>query len=67
MSRWVIFIKTQPKTIIKKEFYCDTYLMCIAKVKQYVDSYNLELLSLNLKKQENEFKCVIEYGLGVER
>jgi len=56
-------------TVIKKFIDLD-WLRCINKVRQFLDEYNLELISLNVERIQDKDKKIyyeaeIEYGLGV--
>lgn len=56
-------------TIIKKFTDLD-WLRCISKVRQFLDEYNLELISLKMKQIRDKDKKIyyeaeVEYGLGV--
>lgn len=56
--------------MIKKTFSDLDWLMCISKIRQFIDEYNLELVNLKMKKITEKDKKVyyeaeIEYGLGV--
>ena len=55
------------KHSLKKEFVNRTWLGVIYQVKIFIVDYNLELLSINLKKKANIYVATIEYDLGVER
>lgn len=54
-------------TLIKKEFTAKTWFECLSYAKRFIDEYNLDLKNLNLSKENELFKCVIEYGLGVRK
>lgn len=55
--------------MVKKTFSDLDWLMCISKIRQFIDEYNLELVNLNMKKIDKDkkvyYEAEIEYGLGV--
>lgn len=51
--------------MVKKEFKSENWLKCIYLVRQFIDEYNLELISIELKKENDYYVAKIEYGLGV--
>lgn len=57
------------KNTIVKEFTDLDWLRCIAKVRQFLDEYNLELINLKMKRIDEDkkvyYKAEVEYGLGV--
>ena len=58
------------KNTIVKEFTDLDWLRCIAKVRQFLDEYNLELINLKMKRIVDKDKKIyyeaeVEYGLGV--
>ena len=50
---------------VKKEFRHSNWLVCINMIRKYLDEYNLELISIELKKENDYYVAKIEYGLGV--
>ena len=55
---------------VKKTFSDLDWLRCISKARQFLDEYNLELISLKMKQIKDKDKKVyyeaeVEYGLGV--
>lgn len=58
------------KNTITKTFSDLDWLMCINKVRKFLDEYNLELASLKMKRIKDKNKKIfyeaeVEYGLGV--
>lgn len=51
--------------MIKKEFIGTTWIEAISKVKRFIDEYNLELLRLELVKNDKDFVAKVYYDLGV--
>lgn len=51
--------------MIKKEFIGTTWIEAISKVKRFIDEYNLELMSINLKKEKDVYIAILEYKLGI--
>lgn len=52
---------------IKKEFTASSWLECIYKIRIFIIDFNLELVRLELRKENNVFIAEVEYGLGVGR
>lgn len=55
------------KHSLKKEFASTTWLGVIYAIKLFITDYNLELLSIDMKKKGINYIATIEYDLGVGR
>ena len=55
------------KNTILKKFIGETWEQCIAKVSRFIIDYNLELISLEMHKDEQYYIANIEYNLGLDR
>ena len=59
------------KTLVTKTFVDLEWLKCIAKIKRFIEEYNLDLVSINIKKIKDQkkkldyYEATIEYGLNV--
>lgn len=51
--------------MVKKEFRSENWLKCINLVRLFIDEYNLELISINLKKEKDVYIAMVEYKLGI--
>lgn len=53
---------------IVKEFEDTDWLRLINQIRIFVDEYNLEIISIDLKKTDDKkyiYKAKVRYGLGV--
>lgn len=53
---------------ITKEFEDTDWLRLINQIRIFVDEYNLEIISIDLKKTDDKkyiYKAKVRYGLGV--
>ena len=55
---------------ITKVFTHQDWLVCLSKIRRFVDDYNLVLVAINLERLKNEdnqyfYEAEIEYELGV--
>lgn len=51
---------------MKKEFLgFDSYKMALAKVVKFIDEYNLNLKTLEVKEVKGKFNVSFTYGLGL--
>ena len=61
------------KTLVTKTFIDLEWLKCIAKIKRFIEEYNLDLVSINIKKIKDQkkkldyYEATIEYGLNVRQ
>lgn len=56
---------------MKQTFTDLSFTMCLTHVTKFIQGYNLELVSLTMKKKKvgnNEYyEAIVEYKLGLER
>ena len=57
------------KDKITKTFVDNEWLKCLAKIRRFIEEYDLELISINLEKIRTEkgyiYEAEIEYKLGL--
>jgi len=54
--------------IVVKEFEEIDWLRLINRIRMFVDEYNLEIISIDLKKttdRKYKYKAKVKYGLGL--
>lgn len=52
-------------SILEKNFDDTDWLKLISRIRLFIDDYNLDLISIDLKKSNNIYKAKIKYGLGL--
>ena len=53
---------------IKKTFVASNWIVCLGKIRYFIEEFNLELISINMKKTKQDtytYVAEIEYKLGV--
>lgn len=50
---------------LEKEFEDTDWLKLINRIRLFIDDYNLDLISIDLKKTNTSYKAKIKYGLGL--
>lgn len=53
------------KDTIKKTFVEENWIVCLGRIRAFIDTYNLELICIDLKKQESNYIATITYKLGL--
>ena len=54
--------------IVTKEFEDTDWLKLISRIRMFVDEYNLEIISIDLRKTDDKkyiYKAKVKYGLGL--
>lgn len=52
---------------MNKKIYGNTYKEVLRKVIRLIDDYFLELISLEVKKENDVYVADVKYGLGIKR
>jgi len=54
--------------VVIKEFEDTDWLKVINRIRMFVDEYNLEIISIDLRKTDDKkycYKAKVKYGLGL--
>lgn len=52
--------------VVIKEFEETDWLKLISRIRMFIDEYNLEVISIDLRKiNDKNYKAKVKYGLGV--